>query len=948
MSTQNHRFPVLRFALCATVATIAVVANAGLLTVKFGSAMEVEINGETQSFDADDTFTPTAIPCVYKMRPANIADGERTYAIKGSDNVQGSNPCWRFPQYGDGNWVRVALDPYPASDTEVVLTAYKTSNFFYVDATHGDDGWDGSTATIPTQEMIDAGGTIHGPKKSLQAAHDAVTGDYPIVFAAPGVYNTGVATNYQSGTSNPCIRRLVATKNYIGFIASEGPTATFIVGAPDSTAANGCGAESVGGVCMLASSSNVPQFLQGFTITGCYSPASQSAASQYGIGFYGKGGYRSYCLDCVISNNYAVSSGSASSYGVVERCRIMENDDNQNTTYYGVFVSCVFAGNKRRMSDSTDQNRALISRSQSYFCTYDLRTGMPPSVGRKRIEDNNSSLRTALVCGLSEKSETTTNATRWCDSRAIDDPGFANAEARDYRLGIDSPAMNASSYVDDLDGTARMLMTSDVDGRMPVLNDGMLRLGAVWNEPNTWYVAQAGGDDSNDGTSPERAKATIKAATALSFSGDVIRVAPGTYGIAEGTQTATTKIAARVVVPEFVTVESTDGAEKTIIVGASATGGQIDNATYGTGTNAVRCVYARDGATIRGFTLTGGRGIGATITSGDGLGAAFYSETALGATIDSCIVSNNIAYRGAIYNGVIRNSRVFGNTAPDRGAAGYGCKWYGSIVDGNIGPYVVYNAVVVENCTVGADNLTISGGANTQAFGWYISQDRAIVNTVVLGGKLYYGGGGKLYCTNCIVKSGDTSWTGIPAGRLYDTIVGSSVQAEVDGSYRPVLGSFAGIDRTGATHSDVLGDRDLYGTPRILNGAIDIGAVEYDWRPAFAQAVSRRLTFTEVSPSVTTNATGGLLLPSSCEIAGTVSEGGKYSFEFDLPGGAVEVFVGDIKVGMLASVGRQAITVNIPDATTEFRIVFVPDLESPCAAVLNRIAVNTGFTIMVL
>ena len=162
MSTQNHRFPVLRFALCATVATIAVVANAGLLTVKFGSAMEVEINGETQSFDADDTFTPTAIPCVYKMRPANIADGERTYAIKGSDNVQGSNPCWRFPQYGDGNWVRVALDPYPASDTEVVLTAYKTSNFFYVDATHGDDGWDGSTATIPTSIM-------HPCTKSLMA-----------------------------------------------------------------------------------------------------------------------------------------------------------------------------------------------------------------------------------------------------------------------------------------------------------------------------------------------------------------------------------------------------------------------------------------------------------------------------------------------------------------------------------------------------------------------------------------------------------------------------------------------------------------------------------------------------------------------------------------------------------------------------------------------------------
>jgi hypothetical protein len=260
---------------------------------------------------------------------------------------------------------------------------------------------------------------------------------------------------------------------------------------------------------------------------------------------------------------------------------------------------------------------------------------------------------------------------------------------------------------------------------------------------------------------------------------------------------------------------------------------------------------------------------------------------------------------------------------------------------------VVYNAVVVENCTVGADNLTISGGANTQAFGWYISQNSAIVNTVVLGGKLYYGGGGRLYCTNCIVKSSDSSWTGIPAERLHNTVIGSSVQAEVDGRYRPVLGSFAGIDCAGATRSDELGDRDLYGTQRILNGAVDIGAVEYDWRPAFAQAVGRRLTFTDVSPSVTTNATGGLLLASPCEIAGTVSEGGKYSLEFDLLGGTIDVYVGDIKLSTLASVGRQAVVVNIPDATTEFRLVCMPGPGSPGMAVLSRIAVSKGFMIVV-
>ena len=54
----------------------------------------------------------------------------------------------------------------------------------------------------------------------------------------------------------------------------------------------------------------------------------------------------------------------------------------------------------------------------------------------------------------------------------------------------------------------------------------------------TWYVDCEKGDDANSGAfgSP---KATIRAATTNAASGDVIYVAPGTYGAAEGTQAAT-------------------------------------------------------------------------------------------------------------------------------------------------------------------------------------------------------------------------------------------------------------------------------------------------------------------------------------------------------------------------------------------------------------------------
>ncbi len=458
--------------LSVAVATASTVAS-GAPKVKFGSAMEVEVDGVVRSFAANDTFTPTAIPCVYRMRPANLSDGERTFAIKGSEELRGGDPCWRFPQYGDGNWVRVALDPYADAGTTVTLTGYKTSSFFYVDAERGSDGWDGTT----DYEHRDTQNN-HGPKKSLQAANDAATGNFPIIFAAPGVYNTGAATNHSSGTSNPCVRRLISTKNNIGFVATEGAEKTFIVGASDTTGTDGkYGSGSIAGVYMQPTASSA-QFLQGFTITGCYSPAAQSGANQYGVGFC-SGAHRSYCLDCVISNNYAISQGSASYYGVVERTRILENESNQFVTRNGVFISCVLARNRIIMSDSTASNRAQQQKAYSYFCTYDLRNSRQVS-GRKRLEDDDSYVYAALVCGLTEKSTTTTNATRWLNgSRTVEDPRFVDAAARNYRLEIDSPAIDVLSYADDLGGMARMLLSScDVYGSPRVLN-GAIDIGAA-------------------------------------------------------------------------------------------------------------------------------------------------------------------------------------------------------------------------------------------------------------------------------------------------------------------------------------------------------------------------------------------------------------------------------------------------------------------------------------
>ena len=320
-----------KFGFFAVASMAAFACEAGTLTVKFGTEMDVEIEGEIRRFAKNDTFVPTAIPCIYKMRPV-LAEGERVFTIYGNDNIKGERNC-RFPLLGEGNWVRVAIDPYPVEDKTVELCAIKATGVFYVDATNGNDEWDGTADYENRNEELKK-----GPKKSLQAANDAVTSDYPIVLAAPGTYNTGCATNEVGGIK--CIRRLIVNKN-IGFVATAGSAKTFIEGAPHSETV-GRGADAISGVYMDVPNSGCA-FLQGFTMMQCYSSATEMSykENQYGAGFATKG-YRAYCLDCVISNNSAYLY-SATYYGMIVRTKIYENIAWRKAAYGSVFASCIFA-----------------------------------------------------------------------------------------------------------------------------------------------------------------------------------------------------------------------------------------------------------------------------------------------------------------------------------------------------------------------------------------------------------------------------------------------------------------------------------------------------------------------------------------------------------------------------------------------------------------------------
>lgn len=136
------------------------------------------------------------------------------------------------------------------------------------------------------------------------------------------------------------------------------------------------------------------------------------------------------------------------------------------------------------------------------------------------------------------------------------------------------------------------------------------------------------------------------------------------------------------------------------------------------------------------------------------------------------------------------------------------------------------------------------------------------------------------------------------------------------------------------------------GTPRILNGAIDIGAVEYDWRPKFSEELGRRFAVEYASPLVVTNVTGGVLMQDG-EISGMVTSAEPYAITFEMSGGSLAVYVGDALAGECSGTGEQSMLFSVPDAAQVVRIVFTPDGENPGCAILKRFYCSRGISICI-
>lgn len=350
-----------------------------------------------------------------------------------------------------------------------------------------------------------------------------------------------------------------------------------------------------------------------------------------------------------------------------------------------------------------------------------------------------------------------------------------------------------------------------------------------------WYVSDEVGDDANSGFLPSAAAKTLASVLTNSAvaAGDVVHVAPGRYETGKSYQKSGMSVASRAVVPSGVTLVSDEGPSQTFIVGApSSTPDQAESYPE-CGPGAVRCVFLSSRAVVDGFTLCGGRtrNLNGEHSNDDNRGGgvlgAWTADSAAMPLVKNCVISNNVSFRGGGACLVrLVSCLVSGNGAAYSGTAGDNFSIYGCVVRGS-GLYfhdVMHSTV---------DGSLSNPGGDAHAC------NSVFTGTVPAQDGLYF---------RCAFADG----SGVRASNLGDgSFVTNSAALALDESLRPIPGQSVLTDCANPSYYDasLYGSTDLTGEPRVTNGAMDIGALEADWLPRYADDIRNRRTVEVLSAS---------------------------------------------------------------------------------------------------
>ncbi|MDD5676538.1 MAG: choice-of-anchor Q domain-containing protein [Kiritimatiellae bacterium] len=297
---------------------------------------------------------------------------------------------------------------------------------------------------------------------------------------------------------------------------------------------------------------------------------------------------------------------------------------------------------------------------------------------------------------------------------------------------------------------------------------------------------------------------------------DTVLVASGVYDT--GAQVAAGgSVSNRVVIWKAITVRasSTNWADTVIK-------GQWHSPVTANGTNAVRCVYITNGASLIGFTMTNG----ATMLAGalNFNGGGVYGSGGNGLISNCLIIGNNAKNNGGgIAYAVARNCTIEANSAVNGGGIGglsateyakaYDCTMTRNTAQ-NYGGGAYYTTI--SNCTISMNSATGGGCYGGGVFGGSLTEaGNSCWNSIIIANssRESAGGGYRMRFYNCLVVSNYSSVLGYGGG-LYKAVAANCtiVSNRVHGYYTTgqPRGHGGGIAIMSATNCIILGNWDSY------------------------------------------------------------------------------------------------------------------------------------------